>query len=533
MSAPTTVEEYLRQIPNPAPCAHSATTSDPPCHDCIERRITTANALRAGQDPSAALGLVPPAMANGAAVATPPQTVAPDAATEALLGVPLDLEVNPDDFDDEGFPLPGTNKLTLEEPTHVTLPSEGSFDDKMDAAVAQLVANQPPVPEGAFMTPGEPNPLVPGMTTTPPQPIQAPDPAALLAQMTGGAIEQPAPPAAPPVPTLDAEQLARRAEIEAGTHPAVAEVLEIAALIQAAPDNVPRSTLLGYAQKSYEVNELIVWPGPPSTGLPIGEPLNNGDALMVDPATGLVVKYVDPSQADILAPIVVGTAEAPAAAQIEPVVEQAPSTAPSVEDATTGSSPEERPPLHPAGHRDALIKFVKARWPELNPTKDDISYIVIDMLTELAQLNGWGEVQNPATPTPQTPATQPQAPVQPAEPHPAVVDAIAEAAAVAAPVQVDMSTLTQHCPHGMPGTDFATNPPRSASCVECMNDGGPPPTMSKLVAERFQLAHLETQCARAMCNRTIQPGTVIGLVSNVGWCCAVCTKPVRPAAPTA
>lgn len=473
MSAPTTVEEYLRQIPNPAPCAHSATTSDPPCHDCIERRITTANALRAGQDPSAALGLVPP-QANGAAVATPPQTVAPDAATEALLGVPLDLEVNPDDFDEDGFPLPGTNKLTLEAPT--------------------------------MTPPPEPNPLVPGMTFTPQQEIQpqAADPAALLAQMTGGAIEQPAPPAAPPVPTLDAEQLARRAEIEAGTHPAVAEVLEIAALIQAAPDNVPRSTLLGYAQKSYEVNELIVWPGPPSTGLPIGEPLNNGDALMVDPATGLVVKYRDPSQADILAPI---------------------------EDATTGSSPEERPPLHPAGHRDALIKFVKAHWPELNPTKDDVSYIVIDLLTEM----GLAEVTRgvPGMEHLQTPTTPAQAPVQPVEPHPAVVDAIAEAAAVAAPVQVDMSTLTQHCPHGMPGTDFATNPPRSASCVECMNDGGPPPTMSKLVAERFQLAHLETQCARAMCNRTIQPGTVIGLVSNVGWCCAVCTKPVRPAAPTA
>jgi hypothetical protein len=83
----------------------------------------------------------------------------------------------------------------------------------------------------------------------------------------------------------------------------------------------------------------------------------------------------------------------------------------------------------------------------------------------------------------------------------------------------------------MPGTDFSTQPPRSASCVDCMMGEGPPPSISTLKAVRFQLAHLESTCARAMCNRTIERGEVIGLVENVGWCCSTCTKPAVPATP--
>lgn len=650
MPGPTTVAEYLQQIPNPAPCPHSATTSDPPCVPCIERRIKSATALRAGQDPSAVLGLAPtdPAkqavadevMARAGVPGQPGVVQVPrdeavalieagigvpgsiDAATETLLTteitpsdqaameaavqLPLGEEVNPDDFDDDGFPLPEALRgsktgMSIEpppEPQHVTLHSHENAHETLDEAVAQLQANEPPVPEGAFMPgmsallAGQPDPLTPGMTRTETQdiqplaPAQAPDPAALLAQMTGGAVAEPehiataAPPgvATPAMPPLELtpEQLQRRAEIELGTHPAVAPV-----------DTVPRGHLLGYAQKGYEVNEMIVWPGPPVTTLPVGEPLTTGDALMVDPDTGLVVKYRDTVHAP--AP---GAPSAPPTAYLkternsvgqlygwtgavwelidEPEglnghaggeiddqgssARQADSDVQAAMAALHPVTPEaERTPLHPAGHRDALIKYVKAHWPEVTVDKDNVSYVVIDLLASLVVLQALGHeavtnvlgaeapldyvpspeavaaadaaLQTVTAPPPQ-PAAAPVAPV-------AHDDPIAAAAAVAAPVQVAPGELTQHCVHGMPGTDFSTNPPRSASCVDCMNDGGPPPSMSKLRAERFQLAHLETQCARAMCNRTILPGQIIGLVPQVGWCCAVCTKPVRATVPTA
>jgi hypothetical protein len=443
-------------------------------------------------------------------------------------------------------------------------------------------------------TPPEPNPLVPGMTHTPqqPSPNDPPNPLEQLAQ------------AGAPDLTLTPEQAQRRAEIDAGTHPAVVELAPITSMD--APPSVPRAVALGTTQERYEPGAAIAFPEP-HTGnvfkLYVEEFLELGDVVMVNPLTGMVCKYRDPqaepegvnghgivgdvddqgssaaqAEADVQA-AAAALHQAPGAedkgtAPGEPVAapESAPTPpgAPAVDEpAATGSTPPDKP-LTPAGHRDAIIKRVNELWPHLGADKTNVSQIAAGLFARLREFEQTAPavMEHIATPPwPEKAAAEPthvtlqagqtfeqqmdsaeaqlaaaqaqqQAPTPPPVPQvappaaPPLNDPIAAAAAVAAPQNVPAEQLVTTCEHGMPGTDFSTNPPRSAACAECMmNSDGPPPHMTKLHASRFQQAYLETKCARDMCGREIHPGEIIGLVDNVGWCCAVCTKPERvPAA---
>lgn len=190
MAAPQTVDEYRQQFPQASPCLHS--NNGPPCVPCIERRILEANTLRAGTHP----GTTPPsAEVQAHAAAQAEREPAPSAVVEPT---PPAAPVAPP----EEHTQPGPS----------TPPADAPAAPPIEPTVITTPASLPPI---------EPNPMVPSMSYTPPPVLSesvGPHPLGTPVE-----LEEAGDPDAPdedPL-TFSPEQLARRAEIEAGTHPDV------------------------------------------------------------------------------------------------------------------------------------------------------------------------------------------------------------------------------------------------------------------------------------------------------------------------